>query len=239
MLIFSIMTVSPVFAILQQTSLIDYPGRMAAVLFLSGCNFRCGFCHNYARMADPHAPTLSWAEVQTALDRFQQNWVSAAVISGGEPTRHPQLPALVEMLRDRGFSVKLDTNGSRPDVLEPLLPHLDYVAMDVKCAPRDYFRHTGFGDLEALTASIGLIRNCARDYEFRTTILEAWHDEDQMEAIGRWVQGARLHVLQAFVPREDLPDPACRHMRETPIELMHPLADILRRYVARVEIRGG
>ena len=228
---------SPVFSFLQNPSLVDYPGKMAAVFFLSGCNFRCGFCHNARLMQDVNAPGLPWADVEAACQRFKENWVSAAVVTGGEPTLHPRVQQIVDKLREFGFSIKLDTNGSQPQVLEKLLPQVDYVAMDVKCAPADYPRHTGFNGTAALTESITLIREQARDYEFRTTVLEEWHDEDQMHAIGKWVRGAKLHVLQAFVPRDDLPDPACRNMRETPIDIMHPLAEVLSGYVGRVEIR--
>ncbi len=229
---------SPVFGILQNASMVDYPGKMAAVFFLSGCNFRCGFCHNAKLMRQIDAPGLRWTEVEEACRKFRENWVKSVVVTGGEPTLHPGVFRIVEQLREWGFSVKLDTNGSRPRVLEKLLPLVDYVAMDVKFAPADYAELAGFGDLDVLTESIAMIRAGAKDYEFRTTVIEAWHGEERMRAIGEWVRGAKLHVLQAFVPRDDLPDPACRAMRETPADVMHPLADILRRYVARVEVRG-
>ena len=229
---------SPVFGILQNPSMVDYPGKLAAVFFLSGCNFRCGFCHNARLMQDVDAAGLPWSEVEDACRRFRENWVQGAVVTGGEPTLHPGVFSVVEKLRARGFAVKLDTNGSRPDVLARLLPWVDYVAMDVKFAPADYAARAGFGDLDALTESIRMIQERAAAYEFRTTVIEAWHGEEQMHLIGKWVRGAKLHVLQAFVPRDDLPDPACRAMRETRSEVMHPLADVLRRYVGRVEIRG-
>ena len=231
-------SLSPVFGILQNASMVDYPGKMAAVFFLSGCNFRCGFCHNANLMRNLDAPGLPWTEVEAACQRFKDNWVKGAVVTGGEPTLNPGVFQIVEKLREWGFSVKLDTNGSQPKVLEKLLPLVDYVAMDVKCAPSDYSLRTGFGDVEVLTESISLIRDRAKAYEFRTTVIESWHGEDQMHAIGKWVRGAKLHVLQAFVPRADLPDPACRKLRETPSEVMHPLADVLSYYVGRVEVRG-
>jgi pyruvate formate lyase activating enzyme len=229
---------SPVFGILRNPSMVDYPGKLAGVFFLSGCNFRCGFCHNAALMRDVAAPGIPWAEFEEACRRFRDNWVKGAVVTGGEPTLNPGVRQVVEKLREWEFAIKLDTNGSQPRVLEQLLPLVDYVAMDVKCAPGDYAERTGFGDVAALTESIDLIRARAKDYEFRTTVLESWHGEDQMHAIGKWVRGAKLHVLQAFVPREDLPDPACRKMRETPSDVMHPLAEVLCRYVDRVEVRG-
>ena len=232
------MNASPVFGMLQNASMVDYPGKMAAVFFLSGCNFRCGFCHNANLMQDVRAPGLPWVEVEAACKRFRENWVSGAVVTGGEPTLNSGVLQIVEKLREWGFSVKLDTNGSCPRVLETLLPLVDYVAMDVKFAPVDYAELAGFGDIEILTESIQLIQARAKAYEFRTTVIEAWHNEEKMRAIGEWVKGAKLHVLQAFVPRDDLPSPACRKMRETRSEILHPLADVLRHYVGRVEIRG-
>ena len=229
---------SPVFGILQNASMVDYPGRMAAVFFLSGCNFRCGFCHNARLMSRLDAPGMSWTDVEQACRRFRDNWVQSVVVTGGEPTLHPGLSRIIEKLREWNFTIKLDTNGSRPGVLEPILPLLDYVAMDVKFAPSDYPRLAGFSDIESLTRSIALIRDRAPRYEFRTTVIEAWHNEETIRDIGQWVRGAKLHVLQAFIPRDDLPDPACRAMRQTPSSLLPPLADELRHYVQRVEVRG-
>lgn len=232
------MRASPVYGILQNASMVDYPGKLAAVFFLTGCNFRCGFCHNAKLMGRADAAGVPWAEVEAACRHFRDNWVEGAVVTGGEPTLHPRVIPMVERLREWGFAVKLDTNGSRPKVLKELLPLVDYVAMDIKFAPADYAERAGFSDLDALNESILLIREEARDYEFRTTVIEAWHGEAQMRAIGEWVRGAKLHVLQAFVPRDELPDPACRAMPETRAEILHEYAEILRPYVDRVEIRG-
>ena len=218
--------------------MVDYPGKMAGVFFLSGCNFRCGFCHNAPLMGRMEPIGMRWADVEDACQKFRENWVTSVVVTGGEPTLHPGVFQIVEKLREWNFSVKLDTNGSRPEVLDRLLPLVDYVAMDVKFAPADYPERTGFSDVDSLTQSIRLICGRAKRYEFRTTVVEAWHDEAKVRAIGEWVRGGKLHVLQAFVPRENLPDPACRAMPETRAETMHALADVLRHYVERVEVRG-
>jgi len=229
---------SPVFGILQNASMVDYPGRMAAVLFLSGCNFRCGFCHNAKLMGRVVMEGLSWADVEATCRKFRENWVQSMVVTGGEPTLHPGIFELVDRLKGWGFAVKLDTNGSRPEVLEELLPQVDYVAMDVKFAPEEYEERTGFGRIEALSRSMDLIRGTSVGYEFRTTVIDAWHNEDKMRAIGEWVRGARRHVLQGFVPHENLPDPSCRVMKETPSATLHRLADVLRGYVEQVDVRG-
>ena len=229
---------SPVYGVLQNASMVDFPGRLAAVFFLTGCNFKCGFCHNAALMNRTGAAGLPWTEVEQICRKFRDNWVAGAVVTGGEPTLNPGVFHIVEKLREWGFAIKLDTNGSRPGVLEKLLPRVDYVAMDVKFAPADYSKRVGFADVAALTESIRLIREKAAAYEFRTTVIEAWHDADSMRAIGEWVRGGELHVLQAFVPRAELPDPACRAMPETRAEILRACADLLRPYVGRVEIRG-
>ena len=229
---------SPVFGILRNPSMVDYPGRMAGVFFLSGCNFRCGFCHNARLMGRPDGREMTWGDVEKACRGLRENWVDGAVVTGGEPTLRPEVFRVVERLKEWGFAVKLDTNGSRPEVLERLLPLVDYVAMDVKFAPGDYERRAGFGDVEAIGRSIGLLRGGAVEHEFRTTVLEAWHDEGKMREIGEWVRGAKLHALQAFVPRDDLPDPACRAMPETRAETVRGYAGILGEYVERVEVRG-
>ncbi len=230
---------SPVYGVLQNASLVDYPGQLAAVYFLTGCNFTCGFCHNAQLMGRMDTRGLPWAEVEHISRKHGDNWVTGAVITGGEPTLQPGVFRLVERLREWGFQLKLDTNGSRPDVLARLLPLVDYVAMDVKFAPADYPARTGFHNVAALTESIRLIQAHAGQYEFRTTVIEAWHSAEQMHHIGEWVQGAQRHVLQAFIPRAELPDPACRVMPETSAATLRAYAEILRGYVARIEIRGG
>ncbi len=233
------MSLSPVHGILRNASLVDFPGRLAAVVFLTGCNFKCGFCHNANLMGRVDAAGVPWAEVEKTCRRFRDNWVTGAVVTGGEPTLNPGVFQVVDRLREWGFALKLDTNGSRPEVLEQLLPRVDYVAMDVKFAPADYPARAGFDDIAALTESIRLIRETAADYEFRTTVIEAWHTEDSIRAIGEWVQGAKRHVLQAFVPRAELPAAECRAMPETRAAVLRAHADRLRPYVQRVEIRGG
>jgi pyruvate formate lyase activating enzyme len=141
--------------------------------------------------------------------------VSAAVITGGEPTLCEDLPDLVGCFRERGWAVKLDTNGSRPDVLRPLLPKLDYVAMDVKAGPDRHAELTGFSDVERIRESIALIRESGVAHEFRTTLIEPFHDDEQLEQIAAMVAGARRYVLQPFVPREEMPDPGYRALLRT------------------------
>jgi len=229
---------APVCAALERPSLIDFPGRIAAVLFVSGCNFRCGFCHNAAALARPR-PGFSWERLDALCRRFRDEWADGAVVSGGEPTLDPGLPALVDFLRERGFAVKLDTNGSRPDVLERLLGRLDCVAMDVKCRPESYPRVVGFDGIDALRLSAELIRARVPDHEFRTTVVETIHSDVEMDGIAGFVRGARRYVLQPFLPRPDLPDPSLREAPRTSPLRLQALRERMRGCADEVLIRGG
>ncbi len=244
---FPFIVTSPVAAILPDASMVDFPGRLAAVFFVQGCNFRCGYCHNPGLRRSPAADLagcIPWSGIDAACRRFRDNWTDAAVITGGEPTGSPLLVPLVERLRAHGFAVKLDTNGSRPDVLESLLPLLDYVAMDIKFPPSDYPRRTGFADTAALERSIALLKARGPAAEFRTTVVAAWHDEAAIRSMGEWVHAAgdgtpaAQWYLQAFRPHGDLPDPACRSFPETPPALLRSLAPLLRPHALRTAIRG-
>jgi len=195
----------------QWTTLIDYPGKVAATLFTVGCNFRCPFCHN-PELVDPDrlTPALDEGEV---LDRLRERvgFIDGVVISGGEPTIHPLFPTFVERVKRLGLLVKLDTNGSRPDVLYELLEEqlADYIAMDVKGPLDDYERLTGgFRDLDGIERAIDLIVERAPDYEFRTTVAPTLGREEVLRIADR-LSGAGRYVLQAFrVPEKGLVDPA-------------------------------
>jgi pyruvate formate lyase activating enzyme len=229
---------SPVADAIEQPSLVDYPGHLAGVFFVAGCNFRCGFCHNAALLGRPR-PGWPWERVEAACRRLREAWADGAVVTGGEPTLHAGLPRLLQALRDAGFRVKLDTNGSHPDALRAVLPSVDYVAMDVKTAPADYPALAGFERPEAIAESVALVRARARDYEFRTTILPHHHDAGRMAAMAGLLHGARRWVLQPFVPRPGLPDPACRAWPRTPPERLRELRDGVRGLGLHVELRGA
>lgn len=227
---------SPVHACLRQVSMVDFPDRLAAVLFVSGCNFRCGFCHNAALAQS--LPTMSWASLNERCRRFRAEWADGAVVSGGEPTLHPDIGQLIERLGSLGFAVKLDTNGSCPDRLATLLPQLDYVAMDLKTSLADYESLTGFADTDSIMHSVALIKSLARDYEFRTTVIPDRHTEATMLAMLPLIEGAKRYTLQPFLPRENLPDPAMRAIPRTPHGLLEKLASIARPAVQSLTIRG-
>jgi pyruvate formate lyase activating enzyme len=219
--------------------MLDFPDRLAGVLFLPGCNLRCGFCHNAALLGSAGVTRLSWTRLRDALRRLRGEWADGLVLTGGEPTLAPELPRLVDLGRAEGFAIKLDTNGTRPDVLEPLLPALDYVAMDLKCDPARYAALTGWDDPGAILASLRLLRDHARDYEVRSTLTPALHDDADLRAMAAAVRGARRWVLQPFVPRPDLPDPALRETPRTPPPFLHAVAERFRDAAGEVTVRGA
>ena len=237
------MELSPVAAILPTTSLVDYPGRLAAVFFLPGCPFRCGYCHN-PELWSSSLPRLPWTDIDAACRRFRDNWTDAAVITGGEPTASPDLPALVARLKTHGFHIKLDTNGSNPSMLSSLLPSVDYVAMDIKFAPSDYPTHTGFTDIPSLERSITLVKSLGPSAEFRTTVLPTYHTPATITSMGEWVHSlgdalpATHWYLQAFRPLDTLPDPAYRHLPETPPARLRALSALLHPHSLHVSLRG-
>ena len=229
---------SPAFGALKSPSLIDFPGRLAAVFFTAGCNFRCGFCHN-APLLGQHRPGMSWSNVRRLCDRFRGEWVDGAVVTGGEPTLATELPELLRLLRAYGFAVKLDTNGSCPDVLDRILPLVDYVAMDVKCGLESYPAVAGFDEPERIAASAALVKRQAADYEFRTTVVDGIHSDEELLAIASVVQGAKRYVLQPFIPKDNLPDPRLRQARRTLPERLQAASVLMVGCAENVVVRGG
>jgi pyruvate formate lyase activating enzyme len=227
---------------LQKNSFIDFPGRISCVLFLSGCNFYCPYCHN-----PELARGVSVAEPPFTLDQFyaflkaRRSLLDGVVISGGEPTLQADLSAVCAAVKNLGFPVKLDTNGSRPHVLRHLVAEglVDYVAMDIKTAPRRYApvfqRKDG---QEAIQESIRIIMASAPAYEFRTTCAQPIIDEDVIAAIARSIEGADRYVLQPFQSQRLL-NPAFFQRSEPTFTnaQMHRLKAVAQRWVKHCTIR--
>jgi pyruvate formate lyase activating enzyme len=187
---------------LQKTSLIDFPGKVSCVCFVSGCNFRCPYCHNPDLVEHPGKAFLD-EEGFFAFIRERRGFLDGVVISGGEPTLQKDLPAFVRRIKREGYAVKLDTNGSHPQMIRDLLEKrlLDYVAMDIKTDPSLYplFMKRGI-DPDCIRSSIKLIMASGIPYEFRTTCVRPIVDAEAVETIGRLIQGCFLYVLQNFSP---------------------------------------
>jgi len=224
---------------LQKVSLSDYPGRICAVVFTRGCNFRCPFCHN-PQLVDPKrfVPCLPEAEVLSFLAR-RRGKIDAVTVSGGEPTLQEDLPWFLAVVREMGYLTKLDTNGARPDVLVRLLREnlLDYVAMDLKGPLASYPRLAGRPvETAAITASIAVIMASGIAYEFRTTAVKTLLTVEEIHAAGRLIAGARCWFLQKFVPA-GLLDPALEAGPQFTDAELAVLADELRSQVPGVALR--
>ena len=195
---------------LQKMTLLDYPGKIACTVFLGGCNFRCPFCHN-GELLDGSAETIMDEREFLSFLSKRKGLLDAVCISGGEPTLQPGLAALLEQIKAMGYLTKLDTNGSRPEVLKELVSRdlLDYVAMDIKNSPDLYGQTAGAPvQLQKIEESIRFLTEEHLDYEFRTTVVAQLHDCASIARMGEWVaalaQGKKIKrwFVQPFADRD-------------------------------------
>lgn len=195
---------------LQKTSLIDYPNLISAVVFTQGCNFRCGYCHN-PELLDPKnwGTPIPPEEILDFLEN-RRGKLDALVVTGGEPTLHLGLPDFLARVKELGFKVKLDSNGTNPAMLRELFEHnlVDYLAMDIK-APLD--KYSIVAEVDVITSHIkestSLIMQKAPDYEFRTTLVEGQLSYADILQMGREIKGAKKYFLQKFIPsKTNLPE---------------------------------
>lgn len=195
----------PIKSFLKNT-LLDWEGKIASMVFLPHCNFRCRYCHARRLVLTPDELPTTPLESVLSFVRESDGWIEGVVISGGEPTIHAGLPALLRPLRETGAAIKLDTNGTNPAMLRSLLEaeQLDYVAMDLKAPLNEKYAQIAGApvDLEAVRESISLLLSGDVDYEFRTTVCPALLDGDDVEAMSKDLAGARLYILQPFRPHE-------------------------------------
>ena len=195
---------------LQKMTLLDYPGKIACTVFLGGCNFRCPYCHN-SEILDGNSEMLMSEQEFLAFLSGRKGLLDVVCISGGEPTLQPDLPELLAQIKAMGFLTKLDTNGSRPEVLQALVSRnlLDYVAMDIKNSPTRYSEAIGASwKQEKIEESIRFLTQDHVDYELRTTVVAQLHDFQSMEEMGRWVstlaenKKIKRWFVQPFADRE-------------------------------------
>lgn len=241
---------------LQKTTLLDYPGHVAATLFTGGCNFRCPFCHNGDLVLNPGVqPEIPMEEIRAFL-RKRQGVLDGVCITGGEPTLQPDLEGFVREVRELGYLVKLDTNGYRPEVLERLLDEdlLDYVAMDIKASKENYAKAVGLDSdmdvskfaIEPIERSVELLKGSRIEYEFRTTVVKGIHTMEEFEAMGQWLAGSKAYYLQGFHENENVL--ASRLQRDENADgigfesfsrkEMEQMASLAGKYVEKVLIRG-
>ena len=223
---------------LQKMTLLDYPGRVACTVFLAGCDLRCPFCHN-SGLLEGGLPAELDDKALLAFLRKRKGLLDGVCITGGEPLLHPGLRELLAAVKELGYPVKLDTNGTHPARLRALVEQklVDYVAMDVKNSPERYGETVGIPglDLSPVRESVTFLLEGRVDYEFRTTVVKEFHDTASFRAIGPWLAGAKRYFLQSFVDRDTVLQ-AGLHPREE--EELRAFADILRPFVPAVELRG-
>lgn len=217
----------------QKVSLVDYPGQVAAALFTIGCNMRCGYCHNPELvLPDRYADTIAEEDVLLFLES-RKGKLDGVVISGGEPTMHWGLPALVARIKAMGFLVKLDSNGTHPDMIARMLREkmLDFVAMDIKGPLEKYQAIAAYPiDTAAVQRTIELLRCSDIEYEFRTTVVKSQLAPGDFTEIGELIKGAPRFALQRFRPGKTL-HPAFRHETTYSDEEFEAIKEMLEEYV--------
>jgi pyruvate formate lyase activating enzyme len=225
---------------LQKLAMVDYPGKLAATVFTGGCNLRCPFCHNALLVTELDANPESYTEEEIlAFLRKRRGLLDGVVLSGGEPLLQPGVEAFARAVKDLGFALKLDTNGTFPDRLAALLDAgcVDYVAMDIKnCLPK-YPMTVGVRDFDTtpVEESVRLLRRGQVPYEFRTTAVREFHTQDDLLAVARWLEGSPRYFLQTFVDSGGL---IGRDLTAFSPEEMRALGEAVRPFFQEVGIRG-
>lgn len=223
----------------EKLSLLDYDDNITTTLFMAGCDFRCPFCHNSTLVLNPqNAPRIPWEDIRTYL-RDRKNVLDAVCVTGGEPTLMPDLLEKLSEIKLLGYKVKLDTNGSRPEVLKLAVEQglVDYVAMDIKNSREKYAMTVGTTTfkIEDIEESAAYLIHGSIPYEFRTTSILEYHNERDFEKIGSWLEGAQKYFIQRYIDSENCISHGL-HMIPKEKALMYKA--ILSRYIAFVDLRG-
>ena len=224
---------------LQKTTLLDYPGKVASTIFTGGCNFRCPYCHN-RDLVIPPSDVMAYSEEEIFNHLIKKKKVLDGVcITGGEPTLHKDLPDFIARIKELGLLVKLDSNGTNPAMIKDLVKNglIDYVAMDIKHSKEKYNTIASMKsfDLTAIEESVDFLKEGHIDYEFRTTIMKECHNSEDMEAIGKWLQGAKAYFLQSYKESEQVINPIFTpHSAET----LESFVELLKPYIPNTHLRG-
>lgn len=226
----------------QKLTLLDYPGRTAATIFTHGCNFRCPFCHNAGLVVRPSIQRVDENELLSFLEK-RKKLLDGVCITGGEPLLQSDIAEFIQKVRDIGYAVKLDTNGSFPERLASLIDAglIDYVAMDIKNSPEKYALTAGIPQdiVVRVKESVALLLKNKVDFEFRTTITGAHHTVEDMVKIGEWIKGAEKYFLQPFKDSGDIVA-GSEAASAFPCEKDHAkaLLEAIKPYVPNAAIRG-
>ena len=220
-------------------TLLDFPGKVACTVFTGGCNFRCPFCHNALLVTKlPEKPDYTEDEILSFLEK-RVGLLDGVAITGGEPLLNPDIADFIRKIRDMGYAVKLDTNGSFPERLKAIVGEglVDYVAMDIKNRREKYAETVGLKnlDLSKIEESVEFLKSGAVDYEFRTTVVKQFHTVEDIRAAAEWISGVKRYFLQNFVDSGELIcEEVCGVDKETMLKMKSAAAD----FVPQTEIRG-
>lgn len=221
---------------LQKLTLLDYPGYVASTIFTGGCNFKCPFCQN-ASLVNYEEEDLGEENILEFL-KMRKPYLDAICISGGEPTIQKDLKDFIKKVKNLGYLIKLDTNGTNPKILKELIDEklINYVAMDIKNSKEKYDDTIGLSyDISNIEESVNLLLEGNIDYEFRTTVVKDFHDDDDFIKIAKWIKGAKKYVLQQFVDSENVIKGG---LSSHPKEKLYEFKNILEKELKNVEIRG-
>ena len=222
----------------QKLTLLDYPGKTACTIFTGGCNYRCPFCHNAGLVTKMDTEIIPESEVFSHLKK-RQGILDGVAISGGEPLLQGDIEEFLQKIKELGYSIKLDTNGSFPDKLKSILDKglCDYVAMDIKNSKKRYNETVGIDkfDVSLMEKSVEILKNSQVDFELRTTVTKNFHTTEDIEQIGEWIKGVEKYYLQNFVDSGNLID--C-NVEGVSKEEMYLMLEKIKKYVPKAEIRG-
>ena len=224
---------------LQKLTLLDYPGHTACTVFTAGCNLRCPFCHNSELVLPQRRPPRMDEEDFFSFLKKRQGILDGVCVTGGEPLLQKDIAAFLQRVRDLGFAVKLDTNGTFPHILRDLVERglVDYVAMDIKNSRERYAETAGIDgfDLAPVEESVKFLLSGGVDYEFRTTVADSLHTAEDLASIGRWLAGAKRYAIQNFVDSGDVLAPG---LSPCSVEKMQALLTSVRPFVPGAFLRG-
>ena len=222
----------------QKLTLLDFPGKVACTLFTVGCNFRCPFCHNGGLIDDVYDVSYSENEILSFLKK-RVGVLEGVCITGGEPLMHKELPEFLGKVKELGYPIKLDTNGTLPRRLKDVVNGglVDYVAMDIKNSFDKYPATAGVEklDISKIEESIEFLLGGRVDYEFRTTVVAELHSIDDIEMAAKRIRGAKKYYLQNFVNSEFV---LCENLNSVPIDVLRMMQSKAAQYVDEVSLRG-
>lgn len=223
----------------QKTTLLDYPGHVAATIFTGGCNFRCPFCHNSDLLAKPDRSLLISEEEIFSFLKKRKNVLSGICITGGEPTLQPDLGDFILKVRNLGYKIKLDTNGYRPEAIASFLEQnlLDYIAMDIKSGFSNYEVVSGLSnlDMNKIRESIALIENSNIAYEFRTTVVQELHKEQDFQEISEMLSPKSSYYIQSF---KDSGNILTTGLSSCDTETLNHYLSIIKKKIPNASLRG-